>query len=113
MSSGWARILGFVGAAIALCVVSPRTVVGQAIDAVPGPSKLEAKAVSPSRIDLSWSAASSTQIVEYRVYLSDGTRIARVPAYRNDYSHTGLQPWTISDPLRASSSWESSRSRRR
>ena len=67
----------------------------QTVQAVPGPSNVQAEGVSPSRIDLSWSPASSPQVVEYRVYYADGTLLARVPESQRTYSDTGLQPWTV------------------
>ncbi|MCL7972702.1 MAG: fibronectin type III domain-containing protein, partial [marine benthic group bacterium] len=67
----------------------------QNVQAVPAPSNLQAEGVSPSRVDLSWSPASSPQVVEYRVYYADGTPLARVPASQTTYSDAGLQPWTV------------------
>ncbi len=92
--SGRARILCLVGTAALFSGPSCRTLAAQVIHAVPGPTELEAKAISPSRIDLSWTPASSTQIFEYRIYSDDGTRLARVSVFRTTWSHTGLDPWT-------------------
>jgi chitodextrinase len=97
VSAGRPRAPGILGTALALALLVSDSgfAVAQAVQAVPGPSRLEAKAVSPSRIDLSWARASSTQIVEYRIYSDDGTRIVRVPVFQTSWSHTGLEPWTI------------------
>src|SRR5438105_3510262 len=56
------------------------------------PTDLTASAVSATRIDLSWSAASdNVGVVRYGVYLS-GVQIAIVPG--TSYSNTGLSPAT-------------------
>ena len=94
MSSGNIRLLGFVSVAALWCGPSSLTLAAQVVHAVPAPTELEANAVSPSRVDLSWTPASSTQILEYRIYSDDGTRLARVSVFRTTWSHTGLDPWT-------------------
>jgi len=80
-------------AACLMAIALPASLGAQDVQAVPGPSNLQATATSPSQIDLSWTRASSSQVVEYFVY-RDGTRVARVSSSQSGYSDTGLQPWT-------------------
>jgi len=94
VNSSWFRIVGLVGAAGAFLVSNAGDVGAQDVQAVPGPSNLQATAVSSSRIDLKWSKVNTAQVVEYRLYYANGTPIARVPSSQTSYSDTGLQPWT-------------------
>ncbi|MBT8462404.1 MAG: fibronectin type III domain-containing protein, partial [Gemmatimonadetes bacterium] len=87
------RIVGLVGAAVALLVSNPQAG-AQEVQAVPGPSNLRAEAISPSRIDLLWTRVNTGQVVEYRVYYASGTLVARVPSSQSTYSDTGLEAWT-------------------
>ena len=86
---------GVLGLAASALFALPGTASAQDILAVPAPSNLSAEAVGTSRVDLSWTGASSPQVVEYRIYYADGTLLARVPDTQTTYSDTGLQPWTV------------------
>ena len=88
------RVLGLLGALGAFLCMTPQDARAQEVQAVPGPSSLQATAVSSSRIDLSWSKVNTGQVVEYRLYYADGTLVASLPASQTSYSDTGLQSWT-------------------
>ncbi|MGB5302605.1 MAG: hypothetical protein WBP17_05585, partial [Gemmatimonadota bacterium] len=63
-----------------LCAI-PRNAPAQEVQAVPGPSDLQARAVSSSRIDLAWTRVSTGLVVEYRIYrYPSNALIASVPA---------------------------------
>jgi chitodextrinase len=94
VNSAWLRILGLVGAVLALLLSNAGVVGAQEVQAVPGPSNLTATAISPSRIDLDWTKTNSGQVVEYHIYYAHGAPVATVPASQSSYSDTGLQPWT-------------------
>ncbi|MCK5448090.1 MAG: fibronectin type III domain-containing protein, partial [Gemmatimonadetes bacterium] len=83
-----------VAAACLMAIALPASLGAQDVQAVPGPSNLRATATSPSQIDLSWNKVATSQVVEYRIYYSDGTPVARVPSSQSGYSDTELQPWT-------------------
>ncbi len=95
MSSRRFRAAISVAAVCGMAIALPASLGAQDVRAVPGPSNLRATAASPSQIDLSWTKASSSQVVEYRIYYSDGTPVARVSSSQSGYSDTGLQPWTV------------------
>ncbi|MCL7959129.1 MAG: fibronectin type III domain-containing protein, partial [marine benthic group bacterium] len=77
-----------------LCAI-PRSLVAQEVQAVPGPSDLQATAVSPSRINLKWTRVNTGLVVEYRIYrYPSNALIASVPASQDSYADTGLSPWT-------------------
>ncbi len=94
MSSMRLRTAISVAAACGMAIALPASLGAQDVRAVPGPSNLRATAASPSQIDLSWNKVSTQQVVEYRIYYSDGTAVTRVPSSQSGYSDTGLQPWT-------------------
>lgn len=85
-------LLGALG--LLLCAI-PRNAPAQEVQAVPGPSDLQARAVSSSRIDLAWTRVSTGLVVEYRIYrYPSNALIASVPASQGSYSDAGLSPWT-------------------
>ena len=88
------RTLGLLGAIGALLCMTQRDARAQDVQAVPGPSNLQATAVSASRIDLEWSKVNTGQVVEYRLYYADGTLVDSLPSSQTSYSDTGLLPWT-------------------
>ena len=94
MNSRRLRFAVLVSAAAGMAIALPASVGAQDVQAVPGPSNLQATAASPSQIDLSWNKVSTSQVTEYVVYYSDGTEIARLSSSQSGYSDTELRPWT-------------------